>query len=134
MKKFIFFFMFLFGFLFIFISCKKYDDGPLFSLTSKKSRVINRWVVEKWLMNDSDITSNLKTYNPNYSLEFKKDNSYITTGLSPQLGKWDFDSKKEKIILTQDNNVTNFIITRLKKNELWVKFVDGTDSNEIHFK
>ena len=38
------------------ISCKKYEEGPAFSLMSKKARLSNIWQVNQYLLNGEDKT------------------------------------------------------------------------------
>ena len=37
-------------------SCKKYEDGPSFSLRSKKERLSNNWKINKYFVGDVDKT------------------------------------------------------------------------------
>ena len=37
-------------------ACKKYDEGPALSLRSKKSRIANKWKVDKLFKNGVDST------------------------------------------------------------------------------
>ncbi len=115
-----------------FTGCKKYENGPAFSLASKKSRVVNNWKVEKATAFDgTDETS----YYSDMSLEFKKDNTYLEMESgSSYVGTWAFDGDKEKIVLTENGNSSSdtYIILRLKSNELWLKETSSYPE-EIHF-
>ncbi len=98
-----------------FQSCGKYEEGPAFSLRSKKSRLVNKWKVEKMYENGKEITLtteeqailNATTY------EFTSDNKFIIhseitqeqygetyTTVSDITYDWDFNSDKTKILLT----------------------------------
>ncbi len=106
----------------IFNGCKKYEEGPLFSLSSKKARVVNTWKYAKVFNfnSGSDYTSQ---YSNSY-LEFKKDGTSIQTdGSSSVVGKWDFATDKENIILTGNGSSIsyNYQIRRLTSNELWLR-------------
>jgi hypothetical protein len=120
-----------FGLTIAFTGCKKYEDGPTFSLASKKSRVVNTWEIEKSIVNGQDVTASMA----NYSLEIKKDNTFIeSNGISTETGTWDFDSKKENIMVTYNNGekYKNEIL-KLKNDEMWLKEVDGTGIYETHY-
>ena len=123
---------------FLLVGCKKYEEGPMFSLASKKSRVVNTWKIEKILENNVDVTAANTLFVANFSMELKKDNTYILTGFngatSVETGTWDFDTKKENIIATPNgsSSATKSEILRLKSNSLWVKQIDGNDVREMH--
>jgi hypothetical protein len=125
-------------FAFVFVGCKKYEEGPTISLASKKNRVVNTWVIEKIINNGTDITQAYLLLFPDFSMEMKKDNTYIITysGSSAETGTWDFDSKKEHIVTTPSggSSATTYEILMLKSKEIWVKEVDGNDVIESHYK
>lgn len=117
--------LFVFFFALAAVSCKKYEEGPVISLRSKKARVVNKWKIEKVTENGRDVTDDYK----NNTIEFKEDGKFIATesiggGLSVSAeGKWEFNSDKTKIIVTLDNDKTEAEILRLKENSLWLKEV-----------
>lgn len=120
-----------------FSSCGKYEEGPGISLRSKKSRVVNTWVIEKFIQNGVDVTSQIVPFLGDYSIEFKKDDTYeMLIDGDRTVGKWSFDSKKENIELMYDGTTTKDIskILRLTNNEMWLVEDDGTDKYEIHYK
>lgn len=101
-----------------FTSCGKYEDGPSFSLSSKKGRVINTWKIEKHF----DIPTGQDHSSNDESIEFKKDGTYIwTEGTYSFTGTWNFASHKEDIVLTYDgySDVDVCPILRLTKKEFW---------------
>lgn len=113
-----------------FQSCSKYEDGPKFSLRTKKARLTGDWEV---------VRIGNETYpNEGYSLEmsFEKDGdfkytySYDNYSYSYK-GDWEFSGSKEDLILTfnQGNfsNTEKFEILRLKNDELWL---EAPDNNE----
>ena len=121
-----------FGLTIAFTGCKKYEEGPTLSLASKKARVVNTWKLEKYTVNGVDIPLLSTT---SY-MELKKDNTFIMSyGSSANTGTWDFDSKKENIVFTENgsSSADKEEILRLKSGELWLKSVDGTDVVEIHY-
>jgi hypothetical protein len=128
----------VFGLALTFTACKKYEDGPLISLASKKSRVVNVWKVEKIIDNGVDVTAQAATWIAGYSIEFKKDNSYVSSFVgssSVGTGIWAFDTKKENLIITGTGSSVADIskILRLKSKELWLKNTYGTDVEEVHY-
>ena len=106
-------------------SCGKYDDGPGFSLRTKKARLVGDWEVVR-------IDNQVFPQN-GYSLEmeFEKDGdlkttySYGTYSYS-YAGDWAFSSKKEDLLITIDGNAQIFEIKRLTNKELWLE----DDSNQ----
>ena len=96
-------------------SCKKYDEGPLISLKTKKGRLTG-----KWIMVGGDV------YNPGFeqTFEFTK-NGYFNSvycsfwGCSLRFGKWELVNQKEKIEITYEfPNKTEYEILRLTNKEL----------------
>ena len=120
-----------------FSSCGKYEEGPGISLRSKKARVVNTWVIEKYLVNGEDLTSQILLFLGSYSMEYKKDGTFVMLidGES-EVGTWSFDSKKENLELMYDGSTSKDLskILRLTNNEMWLVEDDGSDKYEIHFK
>jgi hypothetical protein len=123
--------------MFAWSGCKKYEEGPVFSLRSKKDRVVGKWKVEKYLENGTDQTSSLTSLN--FRIEFKKDGKAVQSFSSPTFGtiseefKWEFDDNKEKLIfIFNSGEKEEFKILRLKHKELWLRQSNGTDVQEIH--
>jgi len=44
----------------LYIGCKKYEEGPAMSLRSKKGRVANKWKVDAYLKNGTDMISDYR--------------------------------------------------------------------------
>lgn len=124
-----------FGLAIAFTGCKKYEEGPTFSLATKKGRIVNTWKIEKVIVNGLDVTSSYSS--TNYSMEFKRDNTFIESygGSLASTGTWDFDSKKENLVLTYTGSSIAYKeeILRLKSGELWLKVVNGTNVTETHY-
>lgn len=126
-----------------FVSCGKYEDGPNFSLRSKKSRLVNTWVIEKALQDGVDNTSNFKADNPEYLLEIREDNSFVSSTYDSLLaardetkGKWKLSQKKEEIEFTVDATGQQFSekILRLTNSEFWTEVDFGFTKFELHYK
>lgn len=109
-----------------FSSCSKYEEGPKFSLRTKKARLTGEWEV---------VRIGNETYPQNgYSLEmtFEKDGdfkySYTYGSYSYSTnGDWEFASDKEELDITVENQVETFEILRLKNDELWLESSDNTE-------
>jgi len=115
-------------------SCKKYEEGPGFSLRSKKARVAGEWKIEKEIYNGQD--EPLDADDKDDVWKFDKDGTFEfqDPGNSTQKGKWSFDDKKEKITLTDDGSSFAFVIEviRLTNKEFWYTYTDGSDVSETH--
>ena len=108
--------------------CKKYPDGPLLSLKSKKARLAGEWLLEQVLRNGHDTTEYYKAYlGSNYKLIIKKHGVYYVEGNFPGDGKWRLDDRKELIYFTPTGGVapeTAYEIRRLKSRSLWIRNTD----------
>lgn len=100
--------------------CKKYDDGPAFSLRTKKSRLVGEWDVVQ-------VGSQVFPQN-GYSLEmeFEKDGDFKFTYTDGSYsysyaGDWEFSSDKEELDLILNGSVETFEIKRLTNKEVWLE-------------
>lgn len=125
MKKFI-------TFLFIAVllsACGKYEEGPNFSLLSKRKRIINDWQTSEYYKNGALASSSV-------DILLTKDDTYeySSNGFVINYGDWSFDDKKEHLELTIDGIVPTYVLTykilKLEKEELWLESEDG--SAEYH--
>ena len=113
-------------------ACKKYVDGPGFSLLTKKSRLCGDWLYEQYIVDGHDITESIKTASgANFKFIIEKSGSYKFQGLITDDGKWKFGEDKDDVYLT--SNMTGsteqaFRILRLKSKELWLR---STASNGV---
>ena len=108
-------------------SCGKYDDGPGFSLLTKKMRLTGQWDPKEYVDSNGNTTSD----NSSDYFEVKKDGTYtVTSGSLSINGTWEFTSNKEKIKTTYTSgNVSSSdeqTIDRLTNKELWLKDSDGS--------
>lgn len=133
-----------------FFSCKKYPDGPVFSLRSKTERLSNSWKIQQYKFNGADSTNFVKTYLfNNYRLLISKNGDYsinynVVLGIVPipfsETGKWVFSTDKKNVIFTKaDGNTSAAVgtnstweILKLKETELWAKFTQNNDVTEVH--
>ena len=115
-------------------SCKKYENGPAFSLLSKKERVSNTWTVLLVKENGVDKTNEYKNVFQNYKLIMDKNNmkytlTYKLLGLVDysETGSWDFSGDKLFLVLKKDatagsqSSTSNWKILKLKEKELWIE-------------
>jgi len=103
-------------------SCGKYEDGPGFSLLSKKARVVGDWEVKS-------IGSEVFGSEYSVDLSFEKSGSlmftysYSNQGISESYtyaGSWDFASDKEQLSMNIDGDIQLFEIKRLTNKEMWL--------------
>jgi hypothetical protein len=108
-------------------SCGKYEEGPAFSLLTKKARLTGVWDEKEEV--DSDGT--VYTDNSSATIEFTKSGSYILSDPGSSLsltGEWEFTSNKEKLRVSYEfggTQIEEFTILRLTNKELWVKDNDN---------
>lgn len=107
-----------------FVSCGKYEDGPNFSLRTKKARLVGEWEIVR--IGNSTYPSDGYTL----EMEFKKDGdlkfsySYMSYSYSYN-GNWEFSGDKEDLLLTFDSEIMRFEILRLTNKELWMESNDN---------
>jgi uncharacterized lipoprotein YehR (DUF1307 family) len=127
------------GLIFAISSCKKYDEGPGFSLRSKAERVANTWKFDKVTEADGDDVTSSYT---GWTMVLDKDGGmtmnyvFLSIPYSDE-GTWAFASDNEEIHLTYTNALLEslwpkeFTIKKLKEKEFWV--VAKTDNTEFQF-
>jgi hypothetical protein len=121
-----------------FAACKKYEDGPMLSLHTKKSRLKNFWRLEKVLVNDADSTAfflandnslvmNLETENCAYWYFV---NSAYPNGVNDmEILSYSFVDGKDRFLLSSLSPVParlckSYMIKRLTNKELWLAAED----------
>lgn len=121
-------------FLFSVVGCTKYDDGPAFSLLSKKARITNTWKMEKYIYDNGTSTTDVDEGTMTLNKDMSATMSIGVTGGFALTGTWEFIEDKGGIRLSFNifNTITNkdYTILRLKSKELWV--YDKDDKVEIH--
>lgn len=124
--------------LILITSCNKYEDGPKFSLLTKKARLTGEWVIDQVTVNDADQTAAYVSFvGANYVLEIEKDGKYRTEGNYPDTGTWELGADKDDIRFLSDqagSTEESFRILRLKNKELWLRQTQSNgDVVEIHY-
>ncbi|MEX0966979.1 MAG: DUF5004 domain-containing protein [Bacteroidia bacterium] len=113
--------------LFNFQACKKYEEGPGFTLKTPKGRLTGDWEL---VATDPPSGADL----PDLSMEFEKDGDFTMRGSISYYGmpfpfsvngEWEFDDKKETLLLEVDSEETEWQINKLTSDELWVEDEDG---------
>jgi hypothetical protein len=135
--------------LFLVASCGKYEEGPSFSLRTKKARVTGTWNIEKIIVNGEEQPTTFNEGGFQFSLddidiELNKDNSATITIPVPFIGsvtddgEWDFSNNKENIKISGFTQMEAINgegkILRLTNSELWVLTEDDDDVTETHYK
>ena len=106
-------------------SCKKYPDGPKFSLQLKKTRLCGDWSLASATLNGNDITATLSNlFLFREGLIINKDGTYETKDNFKETGKWEFEDHKKNIHLTVDGNglQNTYTILKLENKDLWWEF------------
>ena len=106
-------------------SCGKYEDGPGFSLMTKKARLVGDWDAKEYTSGNvtvEDTDDEILTFEKDGTAKVSED------GVSYN-GEWEFIDKKEKIRLSYTEGSFTFsddyTIRRLTNKELWLMDDDG---------
>ncbi|MDQ3047853.1 MAG: hypothetical protein M3R27_09925 [Bacteroidota bacterium] len=123
-------------------SCTKYEDGPGFSLLTKKSRLANTWRVESFFLNNNDETYNYRIFITKEELTFSRSGDYSYSesatwswAKADDKGSWEFREQKEEVnMISEDGSSKNFRILKLKNDQLWLERRVSPDSLvELHY-
>ncbi len=125
--------------LVMFSACGRYDDGPDFSLRSKKDRLSGLWQMQSLYQDGNDVSSNYSDLINSTQYGFYGDGNgiYFFRGWETYY-KWSFVDNKTKIKLSftlPDNQIKEnyWTILRLTNQELWVSIDDTLGYDEMHF-
>lgn len=119
----------LFGALFLLSSCT-YDEGPMFTLRSKKARLSQEWSfyeIEIDGVGEGEYV---------WEIEIEEDGTFIDTFGTfwsnedlTRLGTWEWADGKEKVIFTFENGDTReYTIRKLTMEEFWIDFLVETEN------
>lgn len=124
-------------------SCKKYDDGPVFSFTSREERVTNDWSAVLVSRNDLDET---KLYEFMH-LDFKSGGQFewkvkkIGDATDSTLtATWELATLDSQIKLSYADPVTSepkllyFDIKKLKEKEMWLDYLYDGDRYHLQLQ
>ena len=132
--------------LLLLVSCGKYEDGPSFSLFSKKSRVVGEWYYEGIYVDGVEMTTSEDLVG--FSSTFEKNGEYLDMAVEAgnpivTVGTWEFENDKEELAITTQYvdwtntlvyNTINYKILRLTNKELWYSRTVNGSEYEIHLK
>lgn len=111
-----------------FSACKKYDDGPLISLTSREERIANTWVIDKAIEDGADVTTSYDNYVLTLTTAHGASLSaqYVLFGVpisTETNGTWSFENNDETLVLDFEDDVADgtYQILRLTEPELWLR-------------
>lgn len=112
-------------------SCGKYEEGPGFSLMSKKARVTNTWKLTKVEVNGQDNTPSESSYS--FTMTLKDDETLSASQTIFSLpynvtGTWAFSSDKANLILTANSETSTYEIIRLTNKEMKLRQIDAGDT------
>lgn len=119
-------------FVFLFTSCSKYEEGPSFTLLTKKARLTGTWVLQEQSINGTSVDLGFTT--TKYTLEkdgtgnlYSKTTILLTVETNTAL-EWKFDDKKENLMIKTNgaSDFTSTEIIRLTNSELWLRNVSGS--------
>ncbi len=112
-------------------SCGKYEEGPGFSLMSKKARVTNTWKLTKVEWNGEDNTPSESSYSLTMTLKDDETLSATYTVFNIPYnvtGTWAFSSDKANLILTDNSGTSTNEIIRLTNKEMKLRQIDAGDT------
>ncbi len=118
------------------LSCAKYEEGPAFSLNTKKTRVSNKWDYQSVRNIQTDLIkySEFENWNDLYDKEndFTRTIIYLSE-ITTYHGKWEFTDQKRGIVITYmrgEQLVTErYKIIRLTNDEFWIR----DNEKEVHY-
>jgi hypothetical protein len=123
-------------------SCKKYPDGPEFSLLPKNFRLEENWKTNKVYENKIDVTTVVlakvthesRNINRHGGFTYELDEGGSSLSYS---GSWSFSSDKTVIYFTyvfgSNVNTDTYLILRLKEDDLWLQNITPSgDVMEYH--
>jgi hypothetical protein len=116
--------------LFTITACKKYKDGPVVSIWSRKERIEGKWVVAYAEKNQQQITASYK----DLIWEFTRNFAVIeTTDTSKRNGIWGTMTNDKDFVIDYDNgNRSIYEIIRLTRKQFWLR--DRQTELVLHLK
>ena len=108
-------------------SCKKYEEGPGFSLISKKKRIMNNWTIEKTVIGGVEYQFSAQEQ-ADFKLTIAKDGTYCQdNGNGCMDGTWEFTNNNEKLKFNPSDGspAQEVIIIKLKNKEWGYKLDNG---------
>jgi hypothetical protein len=115
----------------LFQHCKKYEEGPMFSLRTKTERLSNNWKVENYTINGTDFTSLVSSYTETFTTDKKYSYDW---GILDGDGTWAFQNSYQEVKLSGSSAFDGRVlfILKLEEKNLWYYYMDGTLKVEVH--
>ena len=130
--------LFLAAGLFMLTSCGKFEEGPGFTLRSKKARLSGDWTLKEITVNGSNTYQGEPLLDGTYIVKFgfEKDGKYTfsetytdaTTGAitDTEVGTWEL--KDDSLMTKSSTNSEDALhVIRLTNSEFWIDETDGTE-------
>jgi len=121
--------------------CKKYEEGPDFSILPAKQRLCNTWKVAFYYEDGVDKTSSFNTLFQNTVFTIEKDGDYTLTykalGLVDyaETGTWRFTNNKkdfETNPTSGNGSLTTHHILKLTEDAVWYYDMENGVKKEYH--
>jgi len=114
------------------VSCGKYEEGPAFSLLTKKMRLTGDWTLENYTSDGQDITNFVQAAWGSAEWQIEKDGNYHITGNVNENGTWELGEDKDDVFFTPTNGSRDtYRILRLKDTELWLRYTNSNGTYDI---
>jgi hypothetical protein len=131
-----------FGLICLLSSCKKYEEGPSFTLLSKKARLANTWRIDQFFENGADKTSDAQTLFKDFVLVIDKNNMKYTKTFKAlgllnlsETGSWKLSSDQSNVDFTpDDNNIKPYAwkILKLKNTSCGFSYVSNNNTYKLY--
>ena len=116
-------------------SCKKYPEGPSFSLLTKTQRLACTWKITSYTVNGTDQLGVINALLPNYSETYDKSGNYsYSADNASGSGKWEFQNNKLEIKRSGVSGQSSATLTilKLKSKEFWYSYKENGDEVIVH--
>ena len=121
-------------------SCGKYEEGPSFTILTKKMRLTGDWTATAMTVNEQvqDLNGITTTASINNDGTYAYVIQYTLGTLSytdTENGTWEFNSDKSGVLFMEDDQSTavDRTIVKLTNKEMKLRTVDGTTTTDITF-
>lgn len=132
----------VFGAICLISSCKKYEEGPSFTLLSKKSRLANTWRIDRYYENEIDKTSDALVLFKDFVLVIDKNNMKYTKTFKAlgllnygETGSWNFSSDQSQVeFKPDDTNIQPYSwkILKLKNTASAFSYVSNNATYKLY--
>jgi hypothetical protein len=133
--------LFLSAGMLVLASCGRYEEGPGFTLRSKKGRLAGDWKVTEITENGSTTVNGEPTLPSGYSFDmsFEKDGNFSFSQQYPgetadnEKGTWELKDDSLVLVYPNDNNYRESLrIVRMTNSELWLDdtYTDPSDQSK----